>query len=482
MSDAWRRYRDQVDWVQEVFYLALLAMEACLIHPWQALLHALLGYEGLPFWALLALLWVSFLAAGLLNRSGLAADRKQAIVAAVLILSALTYIRLFVYADRALWQLDWIGDMANQLFSFDRIPRELLMMVLVFIGWWRGIVAARRGYDTPAAWFHFRVGVIMLFGYLLITIFGHRTDATLLLLGFFFFGLISIALARILELGGIQASTLGSRRWIAFLAGSTLGSLGLGLLATLIFSRQTLRTVLGWFQPLGRMIGWVAWTLASMVLYLIFPLLEWAMGWVTQMADQGGEEGEALFGSPLFSPLQLAQEEGPAPQVATCRTILVVLIVTGGLFLVARLIRKLAEPPGELENLERESLFSGADVLDGLRKGLRERLDQIRSLAGQFGGRHHRSIASIRKIYASMVDLATEAGYPRRAAETPYEYCDTLYGAFPGGDEAVNAITEAYVRTHYGEVPDTPEKMQRIVQQWQQLQMLVAPKPEQEGP
>ena len=138
----------------------------------------------------------------------------------------------------------------------------------------------------------------------------------LLLLGFFFFGLISIALARILELGGIHASTLGSRRWIAFLAGSTLGSLGLGLLATLIFSRQTLRTVLGWFQPIGRVVGWVAWTLSSMVLYLIFPLLEWAMGWVTQMVDQGGEQGEALFGSPLLSPLQFAQEEGPVPQLA----------------------------------------------------------------------------------------------------------------------------------------------------------------------
>ena len=90
-------------------------------------------------------------------------------------------------------------------------------------------------------------------------------------------------------------------------------------------------------------------------------------------------------------------------------------------------------------------------------------LAQVRDLFNQFGDRHQRSIASIRKIYASMVDLAQEAGYPRDPAETPYEYRDTLYTAFPGAGEAVDAVTEAYVRTHYGEVPDTREEMNEIV-------------------
>ena len=103
-------------------------------------------------------------------------------------------------------------------------------------------------------------------------------------------------------------------------------------------------------------------------------------------------------------------------------------------------------------------------------------LAQIRTLAGQFGGHHRRSIASIRKIYASMVDLATEAGYPRRAADTPYEYRSTLYDAFADSREAVDTITEAYVRTHYGEVPDTPAKMAQIVQFWEQLRAHVTPR------
>jgi hypothetical protein len=130
--------------------------------------------------------------------------------------------------------------------------------------------------------------------------------------------------------------------------------------------------------------------------------------------------------------------------------------------------------------VERESLFSGTDVLNDLRKGLLGRLEQIVAMASQFG-RHRRSIASIRKIYASMVDLATEAGYPRHTAQTPYEYCNTLYDVFPDGGEAVDGITEAYVRTHYGQVPDTPEKMQRIVQYWERLQEQVVPRPSKEG-
>jgi len=103
-------------------------------------------------------------------------------------------------------------------------------------------------------------------------------------------------------------------------------------------------------------------------------------------------------------------------------------------------------------------------------------LNQLRALAGQLGGRHRRSAASIRKMYASMVDLASEAGYPRRPAQTPYEHRGALHQAFPGGQDAVDAITEAYVRVHYGQVPGTQAEMDRLLESWERVQTLVAPK------
>jgi hypothetical protein len=130
--------------------------------------------------------------------------------------------------------------------------------------------------------------------------------------------------------------------------------------------------------------------------------------------------------------------------------------------------------------LERESILSVEEVVGDLRAALRERLDRLRGLAGQLGAGHRRSIASIRKIYASMVDLAAEAGYPRRAAETPYEYRHTLYAAYPSSEGEIDTITEAYVRTHYGEVPDTPQEMAQIVDYWRKLQGRVVRRPKEE--
>ena len=38
IADVWRKYWDQLDWVQELLYLADLAMQACTLYPWQLLL------------------------------------------------------------------------------------------------------------------------------------------------------------------------------------------------------------------------------------------------------------------------------------------------------------------------------------------------------------------------------------------------------------------------------------------------------------
>ena len=468
--EAWRRYWQGLDWVAELSHIALLAMEACVIYPWQRLAYAWSGHDPIPLWALTALLWVSYWVAGILNRSALTADRRQVAIAGLLIASVLAYIRLFVYPDYAPWALGWVGEMANGLFTFERFPPELVTILAVFVGWWRGILTARGELDTPATWFRFRVGVVLMFAYLLVTIFGRRVDVTLLLVGFFFCGLISIALARILELGGIHASTLGSRRWLVVLIGATITSLGVALLVTMLFSRQTVSTVLGWFRPLWRLLGWVAWMLIAAALYLLFPLIEWALGWLSEMRGQRQEGLEGLLGSLVSRPFEFAEAEQAPMVYPVCRTIIVLAIIAGGVLLVARLIRKLMAEQAERRDLERESILSAEEVLGDLRAALRERLNRLRGLAGQLSGGHRRSIASIRKIYASMVDLATEAGYPRRAAETPYEYRHALYVAFPSSEEAIDTITEAYVRTHYGEVPDTPEEMAQIVTHWRELQ------------
>jgi len=93
-----------------------------------------------------------------------------------------------------------------------------------------------------------------------------------------------------------------------------------------------------------------------------------------------------------------------------------------------------------------------------LRQELEARLARLR-------GQEY-ALASIRQIYSSLVKLSTAAGYPRQNAETPYEYLETLAGAFPESRDDLGLITEAYVRTHYGEQRFQPEYVRRVRDAW----------------
>ncbi len=486
-ASAWRRYWASLDWVQELFYLAILAAEACMIYPWQLLVNDFFGGGGMPLWGLVALLWVPYLIASLLSYAQIRPDRKQALAAGLSLLMALVTVRLHIYGTGLgsgasagtypIWDLGWIAEMVDRLFNImARLPPDVLTIVLVFIGWWRGIAVSRHGYEVQQVWFHFRLGVIVLFVYFLITLFGHRADLATIIFAFFFFGLLSIALARIIDMGGIHQSTMGSRQWVILLSGSILGNLALALLVSLIFSRQALLMVLAWFRPFVRLLQQAAWYLLAFVIYLFWPLIEWATQWLRQARSQGFTFDVSPLASPLARPQDLLQTQEGLDFAPYCRAIVVVVIVVGGLILIARMVHQLAQQQAERRDVERESLWSDQDLAASLRNSLLQGLNQLRALAGQLGGQHRRSAASIRKMYASMVDLASEAGYPRRPAQTPYEYRGTLHRAFPGGQDAVDAITEAYVRVHYGQVPGTQDEMDQLLASWERVQTLMVPK------
>jgi hypothetical protein len=475
-AEALRERSTRLDWVEELLYLSILATEACILHPWQSLIHTLLGYDPLPLWALVALLWLAYVAASLVSHSKLGMDRRQALVAGLVLLSALVVVRLHLYPGRPIWDLAWIGDMVQSLFEvMSVVPADLLLILLTLVAWWRSLVASRHEADIQGIWYRFRVGVLLLLAYLVVAAFGTHPDATGLLFSFFFFGLMSVALARILELGGIHSSTMGSRQWVGVLVGAILGNLALAFLAALIFSQQVVRTVLSWFQPLFRLVQRALWILFALLAYLLWPLMEMLLNWARNVMPVEF----SIFGSPLLSPLATPQEIAEQAQTRelprVCSTLIVLTLVVGGLFLVTLAIRRLSARRDAKDRDERESLWSTGDLVQDLKDGFLRAVEQLRNL-GQGGDRKRRSAASIRKIYASVVDLAEEAGYPRDQAETPYEHVAVLYQAFPGGEGAVDAITHAYVRVHYGEVPGSEQEMAEIRAHYEALQELVKPK------
>jgi hypothetical protein len=58
---------------------------------------------------------------------------------------------------------------------------------------------------------------------------------------------------------------------------------------------------------------------------------------------------------------------------------------------------------------------------------------------------------SVQNIYANLCRLARQRGYPRRPAQPPDAYLPVLTQAFAGHEEALERITAAYMRVHYGD-------------------------------
>ena len=109
--------------------------------------------------------------------------------------------------------------------------------------------------------------------------------------------------------------------------------------------------------------------------------------------------------------------------------------------------------------------------VNSLRDGC-DRLKDLAGLVGRFGpGMRLYAAVSIRKIYANMARLAERQGFPRQPAQTPYEYLPDLGLAFPDCQAEATAITEAYVKVHYGEAHENVRKLRRIREHWQQIHL-----------
>ena len=149
--------------------------------------------------------------------------------------------------------------------------------------------------------------------------------------------------------------------------------------------------------------------------------------------------------------------------------VLPLAIVSAILAFTWRRMRQGSSQEGSEES--RESLLSSGRVASGLQSLFQDGLQRLGELAGlvrRFGpGTRFLAAVSIRPIYGNMVQMATEAGYPRDKTQTPYEYLVTLHQAFPASVEELTIITEAYVNAHYGEVPDSHEELQRIRDCWE---------------
>jgi len=468
--------RAPLDFRQETTYVLAALMETMWIAPWFAALAP--GARDLPFSLLLLYLAGNVLAAMLITRLldswGMWANLRQIVFFTGLILAVLLTAGVVLPQTPAVPVI--VGNVGPDGTPVQQIalPPLLIVLALVALLWWRGLRVAIVVPTVTRVAFGVRLGIL---AFLMAGVFFYdQRAATLTALPLFFFcGLLATSLARATALRAMwrQPVSFGPS-WTGFMSLAAAATTLAGLLAAGILSGLDPDVIWRVVQPVV-MIPVLIVGLLLTPLFLLIQMLVEAL--IPLLAGSGLMENA----------LQMPELELPPPQdrqppqllqqleqlfnalggIQVCLTVLVMVIIVVVIVLTLRQRRSLAAAGLD----EREDLES--DVLGGLRDALRRGLDALGSVLnamGQFGlGRDLFAALTVRRVYAQMARLAAKRGYPRAPSETPYEYRKALGQAYPGLDDDAALVTEAYVRVHYGEVPESAEALQEVIRAWERL-------------
>ena len=477
----WQGGLGEINARREVIWLSLAAAELCWAVPafwaltWNAIPHPpLLLWLGM----LVLMLGLFFFYRALVSAS-LALRLQQGLLATGLVLCIGLVLRFHVLAGSGLRAADWLLMPFRDLGAVpSKVPLSWVTIMLLIYLWARAIHLANRSLSTEQVGFSFRSGVVLLVVVAFFVQVFTALDASGFVIAYFFFALVSVALARVEEVSRLPNSTRVP--FSGFWIGSTLAAVAvlvvLGTAVALFLTGGGLERVLRLFAPLLQVVQTIVVAVGMLLVFLI----EWVLGLFSlDLTELGAQMREAVsqLGLLLEPPPPMPPPEGEAQAwLIITRALQVLITVVLPVAIVSFILiftwRRMRQRSADERSEEsRESLLSAGVVANSLQSFLQDGLQRLGELAGlvrRFGpGARFLAAVSIRRIYSNMVQMATEAGYPRDKTQTPYEYLATLHQAFPASEDEFTIITEAYVNAHYGQVPDSHEEIQRIRDCWE---------------
>jgi hypothetical protein len=479
----------RAQWRKELLYLTLALMENCWFYGWLTFLLGRSLSRSLPFAATLSVLLLATYLTRLLHGRQTPLLMQRSLTLLLAVLSSLLLLRLHVYGDHRISDLSWLGGFLWEASNImQRISPALVLFCAGLYLWVRGIALAQRDLGVESVGFSFRLGIIAFVWLFLIQILTPGGDAVPLTFAYFFMGLIAVGLARI---ESVSQSHLGIRSpfnasWLGILAGSTLAVSTVSIAAAVLFSLRNIVAILNAINPVLALLGKLASPLWIALAWLLELLINFLIRIFSGLFGEQRQEPTAL--TRLAEELQQFQQSQP---VQGALRIILQIIKWGVLglaflsalaivaFSVSRLRRALQEESGEQEAVW-ESGRTTEDKRSATQDYWQRLRDELQARLARLRGEDY-SLTTIRQIYASLVRLATACGFPRREAETPYEYTSTLHQAFAGCEDEVRLITEAYVRVHYGERSFPAAYVQRIRDAWLAIRARQAVSPQRAG-
>jgi hypothetical protein len=454
---------------REFIYLALAGMDTCVLLP----LSLSIGQFFVQFpqkratLAFFLVILISFNLVRALDALKLKTSVQRDVGFGVLVVWIILTLRLTLYRHYSPFSLAWIVEMVGHVDEEKMLFQDLSIVFIVLAFWWRGLALAGRPLDFALLGSYFRIGVLLMAGTVAITSRLLGWSPIPYILGYFFLSLLALALARAEEVGRWRAGLPFpfSAGWLVsvIMGAGTVVLIAAGLIA--IFTGENLLHILAFLGPVWEGISFLIAGLLTLLFILLNPLFTALVNLILRAAEESGVQVPDLtILVPELEPDDTLTNP-PTTNFALYQPILTGLLVLAAVLIVALTFNRLWRARQQLGHVETRPVTRESDSLaDRARKGLSSLIGQIGFLNRWY------TAASIRRIYAQMVATAGRRGYPRADSETPLEFLPTLVNAWPDLEVDMGAVTDAYVRVHYGELPETIAELEAIRAAWKRIQ------------
>jgi hypothetical protein len=366
-------------------------------------------------------------------------------------------VRVELYPGVGLFDLAWIPHYFTSILQFSAEFLAALGVIYMYV---RGLGFGPRPQTLWFIGFQFRLGIVAFFIIFELSALMARFDPGIWMFIYFFVSLFAIALARMEE--SVAPIPLGPR-WAATLFAAVVLVLFLALGVIQVFTLDVVAVGVQLLAiPASLIVGAIFFILVIPFSFIADRLVEALRPFMSGLG-QLGQMLQNLTPRGMQDAIRQTAESGLVGQLAPLlKGLSVIAVVVGIGYLLARALN-LRMLEIEEETYAREAI--GADEASAQVKGGRRA-----KKSAPRKGRGHISAETIRRVYAALVARAGEAGLPRRAAETPYEFLPRLVSAFPAEAERIRAITEAYIAVHYGEAIADSAQVRDVRQAWDQVQ------------
>ncbi len=468
---------------RELSALATMVMDVS----WVALSYRALSFlarsnpSGLIFAVLGGMLLLIYYATRLTYQAALGSMARRVVLLLVMIGSGLVSIKVLVYPGVSLNPRIFAQTLVQSFTNSKMlIPAEFEVLIISFLIWLRGITLAQQWMSTRIVLRRYQAGIIALLGLSSLGLMPSSNGQTLEVVAFLIGGFVAMATGRAAELGRMRGTRRNpfDRYWLLGLIVVTGIMVGLALLAggiaTEYFTSIVVVFALVATQILLILMGILVSPILILVLLLSPGLLERLKSLINFSEMQAGLSRVVNFLLQILTGItQLLRRfyEGFNSLQRLKPYLLWGILFLALVYLLRILGRHWRRPwtwRGEQD--DRQFTMETSDLLQHMRDGFRRGTRQIAAAIQQLRyGRRWLAAAKIRRIYIQLMKMCEDLGFPRTLSQTPHEFLPTLEHYMPTHIDDLVRITDAYVRTRYGEYPEHREDIVAFASAWRRI-------------